>query len=187
MTGLELPGTEVRVVDENGHDVPRDGATVGEIIARGNIVMKGYWKQPEETARAIRDGWLYTGDMATMDSEGYVLIVDRKKDVILRGGENISSIEVEKALYSHPAVLECAVIAVPDDKWGEVPKAFVVLRDCIVCGSVELRRHCKATLAGYKVPASIEIVEALPKGGTGKIQKRRLREKYWHRQEKQVH
>jgi fatty-acyl-CoA synthase len=187
MTGLELPGTEVRVVDDNGDDVPCDGETVGEIIARGNIVMKGYWKQPEETARAIRDGWLYTGDMATMDSEGYVLIVDRKKDVILRGGENISSIEVEKALYSHPAVLECAVIAVPDDKWGEVPKAFVVLRDSIVCGSVELRRHCKATLAGYKVPASIEIVEALPKGGTGKIQKKRLREKYWRRQEKQVH
>lgn len=187
MTGLELPGTEVRVVDENGHDVPRDGATVGEIIARGNIVMKGYWKQPEETAQAIRDGWLYTGDIATMDSEGYVLIVDRKKDVILRGGENISSIEVEKALYSHPAVLECAVIAVPDDKWGEVPKGFVVLKDGIVCKMEDLRRHCKATLAGYKVPASIEIVEALPKGGTGKIQKKLLREKYWHRQEKQVH
>jgi len=187
MTGLELPGTEVRVVDENGHDVPRDGETVGEIIARGNIVMKGYWKQPEETAQAIRDGWLYTGDMATMDSEGYVLIVDRKKDIILRGGENISSIEVEKALYSHPAVLECAVIALPDDKWGEVPKAFVVIRDGIVCGTVELRLHCKATLAGYKVPASIEIVASLPKGGTGKIQKKLLRAKHWQGQEKQVH
>jgi len=186
MTGLELPGTEVRVVDENGHEVPRDGETVGEIIARGNIVMKGYWKQPEETAQAIRDGWLYTGDMATMDSEGYVLIVDRKKDIILRGGENISSIEVEKALYSHPAVLECAVIAVPDDKWGEVPKAFVVLRDSTSCEPEELRRHCKAILAGYKVPASIEMVEALPKGGTGKIQKKLLRERYWHGREKQV-
>jgi fatty-acyl-CoA synthase len=187
MTGLELPGTEVRVVDENGHDVPRDGETVGEIIARGNIVMKGYWKQPEETAQAIRDGWLYTGDMATMDSEGYVLIVDRKKDIILRGGENISSIEVEKALYSHSAVLECAVIAVPDDTWGEVPKAFVALREGIVCEPEELRLHCRATLAGYKVPASIEIVASLPKGGTGKIQKKQLRAEYWQGQEKQIH
>ncbi|MSO23476.1 MAG: long-chain-fatty-acid--CoA ligase [Acidobacteria bacterium] len=186
MTGLELPGTEVRVVDNSGDDVPRDGETVGEIIARGNIVMKGYWKQPEETAQAIRDGWLYTGDLATMDSEGYVLIVDRKKDIILRGGENISSIEVEKALYSHPAVLECAVIAVPDGKWGETPKAFVVLKDGVRCTMKDLRRHCKATLAGYKVPASIEMVEALPKGGTGKIQKKRLREKYWQGCEKQV-
>ena len=187
MTGLELPGTEVRVVDEHGHDVGRDGETVGEIITRGNIVMKGYWKQPEETAQAIRDGWLYTGDMATMDSEGYVLIVDRKKDIILRGGENISSIEVEKALYSHPAVLECAVIAIPDDTWGEVPKAFVALREGVVCEPDELRRHCKATLAGYKIPASIEIVASLPKGGSGKIQKKLLRAKYWQGQEKQIH
>jgi fatty-acyl-CoA synthase len=186
MTGLELPGTEVRVVDENGRDVPCDGETVGEIITRGNIVMKGYWKQPEETAQAIRDGWLYTGDMATMDSEGYVLIVDRKKDIILRGGENISSIEVEKALYSHPAVLECAVIAVPDDTWGEVPKAYVTLRDGLVCQPEDLRRHCKATLAGFKVPASIEVVASLPKGGTGKIQKKLLRAKHWQGQEKQI-
>ncbi|HEU0007906.1 MAG TPA: long-chain-fatty-acid--CoA ligase [Terriglobia bacterium] len=187
MTGLELLDTEVRVVDDSGYDVPRDGETVGEIIARGNIVMKGYWKQPEETAQAIRDGWLYTGDMATMDSEGYVLIVDRRKDIILRGGENISSIEVEKALYSHPAVLECAVIALPDEKWGEVPKAFVVIRDGIVCEPEDLRLHCKAILAGYKVPASVEIVTSLPKGGTGKIQKKLLRAKHWQGQEKQVH
>jgi len=187
MTGLELPGTEVRVVDENAHDVPHDGETVGEIITRGNIVMKGYLKQPEETAQAIRDGWLYTGDMATMDPEGYVLIVDRKKDIILRGGENISSIELEKALYSHPAVLECAVIAIPDNTWGEVPKAFIALREGMVCQPEELRRHCKAALAGYKVPASIEIVASLPKGGTGKIQKKLLRAKYWQGQEKQIH
>jgi fatty-acyl-CoA synthase len=160
---------------------------VGEIIARGNIVMKGYWKQPEETAEAIHDGWLYTGDMASMDSEGYVLIVDRKKDIIVRGGENISSIEVEKALYSHPAVLECAVIAVPDEKWGEVPKAFVALRVGTICEPEELQRHCRTTLAGYKVPASIELVASLPKGGTGKIQKKVLRAKYWQGQEKQIH
>ncbi|MCI0351564.1 MAG: AMP-binding protein, partial [Acidobacteriales bacterium] len=157
MTGLELPGTEVRVIDEEGNDVPRDGATVGEIIARGNIVMKGYWKQPAETAQAIRNGWLYTGDMATIDAEGYVLIVDRKKDIILRGGENIASIEVEKALYSHPAVLECAVIAVPDEKWGEAPKAFVVLKNGLSCTQADFRRHCKTLLAGYKVPATFEI------------------------------
>jgi fatty-acyl-CoA synthase len=187
MTGLELPGTEIRVVDDAGQDVPRDGETVGEIIVRSNIVMKGYWKQPEETARAIRDGWFYTGDMATMDSEGYILIVDRRKDIILRGGENISSIEVEKALYSHPAVMECAVIAVPDNKWGEVPKAFVVLKDGAVCEPEDLRRHCKAILAGYKVPASIKIVVSLPKGGTGKIQKKLLRAEFWQGQEKQVH
>ena len=187
MTGLELPGTEVRVVDENRRDVPCDGETVGEIIARGNIVMKGYWKQPEETAQAIQDGWFHTGDMATMDSEGYVLIVDRKKDIIVRGGENISSIEVEKALYAHPAVLECAVIAIPDEKWGEVPKAFIVLRDGAICKAEELQSYCRTVLAGYKVPASIEIVASLPKGGTGKIQKKLLREKYWRGQEKQVH
>ena len=187
MTGLELPGTEVRVVDTTGRDVPRDGETVGEIIARGNIVMKGYWKQPEETAQAIRDGWFYTGDMATMDSEGYVLIVDRKKDIIVRGGENISSIELEKVLYSHPAVMECAVIPIPDEKWGEVPKAFVVLRYGAVCQSDDLLRYCKSTLASYKVPASVEIVESLPKGGTGKIQKKLLREEYWRGQEKRVH
>lgn len=187
MTGLELPGGEVRVVDEDGNDVRPDGNTVGEIITRGNIVMKGYWRQPEETTKVFRDGWFCTGDMATIDAEGYVLIVDRKKDVIVRGGENISSIEVEKALYSHPEVLECAVIAIPDDKWGEVPKAFVVLKAGGGATPEELRRYCKAELAGFKIPAEFEIVEALPKGGTGKIQKRVLREKHWQGEEKRVH
>jgi len=185
MTGLELPGGEVRVVNEDGTDVLPDGKAVGEIMTRGNIVMKGYWKQPEETAKVFRDGWFYTGDMATIDSEGYVLIVDRKKDVIIRGGENIASIEVEKALYSHPGVLECAVIAIPDEKWGEVPKAFVVLKED---GPTieDLRKHCKTVLASYKIPAEFEIVNALPKGGTGKIQKRVLKEKYWQGHEKWV-
>jgi acyl-CoA synthetase (AMP-forming)/AMP-acid ligase II len=124
--------------------------------------------------------------MATIDSEGYVLIVDRKKDVIIRGGENISSIEVEKALYAHPAVLECAVIPIPDEKWGEVPKGFIVLKPGAAVTPEQLRLHCKSELAAFKVPAEFEIVEALPKGGTGKIQKRVLREKYWHGQEKRV-
>jgi fatty-acyl-CoA synthase len=186
-TGLELPGSEVRVVDEHGNDVPPDGAAVGEIITRSNIVMKGYWKQPHETDKVIRDGWFYTGDMATIDSEGYVVIVDRRKDVILRGGENISSVEVEKALYMHAAVLECAVIAVPDEKWGEVPLAFAVLKDGTTCSAQELREHCRHVLAAYKVPADFKIVPQLPKGGTGKIQKRQLREAYWASSEKQVH
>jgi fatty-acyl-CoA synthase len=186
-TGLELPGSEVRVVDENGSDVSADSQTVGEIIARSNVVMKGYWRQPEETKQVIQDGWLHTGDLAILDDEGYVVIVDRKRDVIIRGGENISSIEVEKALYSHAAVLECAVIAVPDETWGETPQAFVVLREGISCGPEELRAHCRKELAAYKVPASFEIVAALPKGGTGKIQKRLLRQQYWAEQDKQVH
>jgi fatty-acyl-CoA synthase len=186
-TGLELPGSEVRVVDENGSDVSADGQTVGEIITRSNVVMKGYWRQPEETQQVIRDGWLHTGDLATLDAEGYVFIVDRKKDVIIRGGENISSIEVEKALYTHAAVLECAVIAVPDETWGETPKAFVVLRDGALCTPDQLGQHCSKELAAFKVPGSFEIVTALPKGGTGKIQKRLLRQQYWAEQEKQVH
>jgi fatty-acyl-CoA synthase len=187
MTGLELPGSEIRVVDETGKDITPDGDSVGEIITRGNIVMKGYWKQPEETQNVIRDGWFYTGDLATIDPEGYVLIVDRKKDIIIRGGENISSIELEKALYAHVAILECAVIAVPDDKWGETPKAYVVLRDGASCTVDELRQHCKERLAAFKVPASFEIVATLPKGGTGKIQKRVLRQQYWAGKDKQVH
>jgi fatty-acyl-CoA synthase len=186
-TGLELPGSEVRVVDENGSDVSADGQTVGEIITRSNVVMKGYWRQPAETQQVIRDGWLHTGDLATLDPEGYVVIVDRKKDVIIRGGENISSIEVEKALYTHAAVMECAVIAVPDETWGETPKAFVVLRDGALCTPEQLLQHCSKELAAFKVPASFEIVTALPKGGTGKIQKKRLREPYWAKQDKQVH
>ena len=185
MTGLELPGSEVRVVDENGADVCNNGRSIGEIILRSNTVMKGYWKQPEETADAIRDGWLYTGDLATVDRENYLLIVDRKKDIIIRGGENIASIEIERILYSHPAVLECAVIAIPDSRWGECPVAFVVLRVGHPCSSEILMQHCRTRLASFKVPDRIELVNSLPKGGTGKIQKRVLRETYWARKDKQ--
>ncbi len=119
----------MRVVDEQGNPVARDGKTVGEIVTRTNGVMKGYWKNPEATAETIREGWLHTGDMATVDENGYIEIVDRKKDVIISGGENISSIEVEGVLYDHPAVLEAAVVAVPHEKWGEVPHAIVVIRE----------------------------------------------------------
>jgi len=149
--------------------------------------MAGYWKQPEDTAHAMRGGWFHTGDMATVDVEGYFLIVDRKKDIIISGGENISSIEVEKAIYSHPAVFECAVIAVPDDRWGEVPKALVVLKPGEALGEKDLIDYCRTRLPGFKLPKSIEFLEVLPKGGTGKILKKELREQYWRGYEKRVH
>src|ERR1700739_2814453 len=128
MTGCAIPGVELRVVDFEDNDVPRDGRTMGEIIARSDGVMAGYWKQPEASAEALRGGWFHTGDMAVMKEDGYILIVDRQKDIIVSGGENISSLELEKTLCSHSAVYEVAVIPVPDPKWGEVPKALVVVK-----------------------------------------------------------
>ncbi|MEW6131389.1 MAG: long-chain-fatty-acid--CoA ligase [Acidobacteriota bacterium] len=187
MTGYPMPGIEMSIMDADDNHLPRDGATAGEIVVRADNVMAGYWKLPEETARLIRDGWFHTGDMAVVDAEGYYLIVDRKKDIIISGGENISSIEVEKAIYSNPAVLECAVIAVPDDKWGEVPKAIVVLKQGEQMTEEALIAYCKTQLPGFKVPKSIEFRDELPKGGTGKILKKELREAYWQGQEKRVH
>jgi len=184
--GHALAGTEVRVVDVHGNDVKPDGEEVGEVIIRGDVVMAGYWKQPEATERAIRDGWLHTGDLATMDEEGYFLIVDRDKDMILSGGENIASAEIERILCAHPAVLECAVIAVPDEKWGEAPKALVVLRTGQSTSEAEILDHCLRHLAGFKVPKSVEFVPSLPKGGTGKILKKVLREPYWAGRKRRV-
>ncbi len=186
MTGIPLIGVDVRVVDDKGVDVPSDGTSVGEVVVRSNHVMKGYWNQPRETERAIRDGWFYTGDMGTLDEEGYLLIVDRKKDIIISGGENIASIEIENCIAAHPAVLECAVIPVPDAKWGEVPLAFVVLQSGARASEEEILDHCRKNLAGFKCPRFVEIREALPKGGTGKILKRELRERYWASHAKRV-
>jgi fatty-acyl-CoA synthase len=183
MTGYAIPGVELRVVDPNDQDVPRDEHSVGEIIARSDGVMKGYWQQPEATAEALRGGWFHTGDMATWNEDSYILIVDRKKDIIISGGENISSLEVEKALLSHPAVLEAAVIPVPDEKWGEVPKALVVLKPNAQAGEIELIEHCRSRLAHYKCPRSVEFLESLPRTGTGKVLKRDLRKKYWQDRE----
>ncbi len=185
--GFAMAGHEIRVVDPQGRDVKPDGKEVGEIVVRSDVVMAGYWKQPEETARVIRDDWFYTGDLATIDEEGYILIVDRAKDMILSGGENIASAEIERILYAHPSVLECAVIAVPDDKWGEAPKALVTLRPGHNTTEAELLEHCRTHLAGFKVPKSVEFVENLPKGGTGKILKKVLREKYWAGKTRRVH
>ncbi len=186
-TGYAIVGVEVRVVNEQGREVLADGRTVGEIVTRSNVVMEGYFKDPKATAEAIRDGWFYTGDMATIDAEGYLNIVDRKKDIIISGGENISSVEVENTLSMHPAVYECAVLAVPDEQWGEVPKALVVLKPGGKATEGELIQFCREQLAHFKVPKSVEFFDSLPKGGTGKILKAELREKYWVGFAKRVH
>jgi acyl-CoA synthetase (AMP-forming)/AMP-acid ligase II len=186
-TGREFIGVELRVVDEQGREVKKDEKEVGEIIVKGDIVTKGYWKLPEETKKSIRDGWLHTGDMAVMDEEGYVTIVDRKKDMILTGGENVYSTEVENVLYMHPAILECAVIGIPDQKWGEAVKGFVVLKSGQKATEQEIIQFCKERLAHYKAPKSIDFIGALPRIGSGKIHKKVLRDKYWEGYEKKVH
>jgi fatty-acyl-CoA synthase len=183
MTGYAIPGVDLRVVDPNDNDVPHDGQSIGEIIVRGDGVMEGYWRQPEASAEALRGGWFHTGDMATLNEDGYALIVDRKKDIIVSGGENISSLELEKAILAHPAVLEVGVIPVPDAKWGEVPKALVVLKPNAAATEPELIEFCRARLAHYKCPRSFEFVDSLPKTGTGKILKKDIRKKYWQGQD----
>jgi acyl-CoA synthetase (AMP-forming)/AMP-acid ligase II len=185
--GYAVPGCEIRVVDPEGRDIESDGKQIGEVIVRGDIVMAGYWRQPEASAQAIRDEWFHTGDIATIDDEGYILIVDRAKDMVLSGGENIATAEVERVLYQHPAVLECAVIAIPDDIWGEVPKAIITLRDRQNATEEEILEHCREHLASFKVPHSVEFADSLPKGGTGKILKKVLREKYWAGRDRRVH
>jgi len=186
-TGLPIVGVRLRVVHENGEDVRPDGQDIGEIIVRSNVVMNGYLHNPEATKEAIVDGWFHTGDMAVLDDEGYVLIVDRKKDIIISGGENISSAEVENAIYSHPAVFECAVVAAPDEQWGEVPAAIVVLKPGMTLTAEELIGYLRERIAHFKVPKIVEFRTELPKGGTGKILKRELREPFWEGYEKRVH
>jgi fatty-acyl-CoA synthase len=157
-------------------EVPADGRTMGEIMFRGNIVMKGYLKNETATREAFAGGWFHTGDLAVLEPDRYVKIRDRSKDVIISGGENISSIEVEDALYRHPAVLACAVVARPDAKWGETPLAFVELKEGATTTAAELTAHCRELLAGYKVPREFRF-EPIPKTSTGKIQKFQLRER----------
>lgn len=179
MTGYAIPGVELRVADADGNDVPRDGKSIGEILARGDSVMAGYWKQPEATTEAFRGGWFHTGDMAVWNEDAYLLILDRKKDIIVSGGENISSLEVEKAVLTNPAVLEIAIVPIPDAKWGEVPHAIVVLKPGAKLTEADLIAFCRERIAHYKCPRSAEFVAQLPKTGTGKILKRDLRKKYW--------
>ena len=174
--GVEcLAAAEVRVVDENGGEVPKDGQTLGEIIIRGNAVMAGYYRDPEATARAIRDGWFYSGDAAVVHADGYLEIRDRWKDVIISGGENISSIEIEGTLLRHSAVQEVAVVGVPHEKWGETPQAFIVLKLGAAATEEELRQFCRKHLAAFKVPSGFSFITDLPKTATGKIQKFVLR------------
>lgn len=180
MTGFAFPCVELRVVDANDNDVPCDGQAIGEIVARADGVMEGYWRQPAASAEALRGGWFHTGDMATINADGYLLIVDRKKDIIVSGGENISSLELEKAILAHPAIFEVCVIPVPDEKWGEVPKALVVLKPNSTPSEAELVEFCRSRLAHYKCPRAFEFVASLPKTATGKILKKEIRKKYWH-------
>ncbi|HKH04906.1 MAG TPA: AMP-binding protein [Acidimicrobiales bacterium] len=164
-------------------------AASGEVLARSNTVLDGYWEQPDATADALEDGWFHTGDGGTMDDEGYLTISDRKKDVIISGGENVSSIEVEDVLFSHPAVAEVAVIGVPDEKWGETVKALVVLAegtDPATVTAQDLIDHCRARLTHYKCPTSVDVHEALPRTATGKLQKFKLRAPYWEGHDRQV-
>ncbi len=178
--------TRVRVVDEAGHDVPKDGSTPGEIIVQSEANMVGYWRKPELTAATLRDGWMWTGDVAVWDAEGYVFIVDRAKDMIISGGENIYSTQVEAAIHKHPGVLECAVIGVPDDEWGEAVKAVVVMKPGETATEQEIIDIAREHLASYQKPRSVDFVESLPKAPTGKILKRDLRDPYWQTQEKKV-
>ena len=174
--GVELVTSgELRVVDTDGTEVPHDGETLGEIVVRGNVVMLGYYRDPEATARAIAGGWFHTGDAAVVHPDGYVEIRDRLKDVIISGGENISSVEVEGVLHRHPAVQEVAIVGVPHERWGESPRAFVVLKRGASATEDELRDFARARLAHFKVPSTVSFVPELPKTATGKIQKFVLR------------
>ena len=159
-----------------GNDVPRDGMTMGEVMMRGNNVMLGSYNNPEATAKAFEGGWFHSGDLAVMHGDGYIELRDRAKDIVISGGENISSIEVEKVLYEHPAVLEAAIVAVPDEKWGEVPKAFVGLKPGQPASAGELIEFCRARLAHFKCPKYVEF-GLLPRTATGKIRKNELRAK----------
>ena len=173
--GVAFPMMEgLGVVDDQMRPVPRDGATQGEIVMRGNSVMKGYLKNPEATAKAFKGGWFHSEDIAIQHPDGYVQIADRAKDIIISGGENVSSVEVEGALMHHAAVSLCAVVAMPDEKWGEVPCAFVELKEGATATADELIGHVRSRLAGFKTPKRVEFVE-LPKTSTGKIQKFELR------------
>ncbi|SDK78060.1 long-chain-fatty-acid--CoA ligase [Natronorubrum texcoconense] len=191
--GLAYLGTEVRVVDEDGNDVPRDDETIGEIVVRGNQIMEKYWNKPEETEEAFNDrieGYYHMGDLATVDENGMVSIQDRKKDIIISGGENISSIELEDTLFDHPEISDVAVIPAPSDQWGETPKAFVVPEggdpDDPGVTVDELVDFTRDNLAGYKVVREIEFVEELPTTATGKVQKYELRQEEWEDEDRMV-
>lgn len=186
-TGRPYIGAEVKVVRDDGQEVAKNGIEVGEIVARGPTITRGYWKQPEATALAIKDGWFHTGDLAVIDEHGYINIVDRAKDMIISGGENVYSTEVEYAIYEHSAVAECAVFGIPDERWGETVHAVIVKKpghDAVK--EDDFIAFVKEKLASYKAPRSVEFMSELPKTGSGKIYKKEMREKYWAGRMKQV-
>jgi acyl-CoA synthetase (AMP-forming)/AMP-acid ligase II len=182
--GRAAPGIEVRVVDEN--DEPAAPGEIGEITVRGDNVMLGYWKNAELTAETLRGGWLHTGDMGTLDEEGYIFLKDRKADMIVTGGENVYPKETEDALYEHPAVRECAVVSSPDPRWGERVQAVVALKDGHTASEEELIEHCKTRLAGYKCPKAVEIWDELPKTTVGKILRRDVKRRFWEGAERSI-
>ena len=186
-TGRPFFACEVKVVREDGVEVERNDEEVGEIIARGPNVTSGYWKKPDITKETIKNGWIHTGDLAVVDKAGYINIVDRKKDMIITGGENVYSTEVEHILYDHPAVYECAVIGIPDERWGETIKAYIVNNDGISTTEGEIIAFVKEKLAHYKAPRQVEFIKELPKTGSGKIYKKQLRDMVWREHEKKVH
>ncbi len=188
MAGWPLQGCEIRVVDTELRYVPRDMESIGEVVIAGDLVMDGYYRDPEATAAAITGGWLHTGDMAVWNPDNFIHIVDRQKDIIISGGENISSIEVEKALAAHDSVAEAAVVGAPDLTWGEIPVAIIVLNVGAECSEAELHAFAARRVAKFKLPRRYEFrTEPLPKGGTGKVLKRELREPFWHGMERRVH
>jgi len=176
--GFPMVGVEYKVIDESGNEVHWDGETVGELPVRGDMVMKGYLNKKEETEEALSDGWYHTGDLVAMGPDGSLYIRDRKKDIIISGGENISSLEIEQVLYSHPDILECAVIGKKDSKWGEIPKAIVVLKSGVRLKPQEIVDFTREHLAHFKALREAEIIEKMPRGGTGKILKDVLRKQF---------
>jgi fatty-acyl-CoA synthase len=185
--GWAIPGAVIRVVDEEMRDVPRDMRAVGEVVAMSDHVMDGYYRDPKATEAVMTGVWFHTGDMAVWDESGCIQIVDRKKEIIISGGENISSIEVECAIFAHPSVLECAVVAAPDAKWGEVPAAIICLKPNTTLTEAELIAFVEERLGHFKIPRRVEFsTEPLPKTGTGKIRKMLLKERYWQGKEKRV-
>ena len=182
--GRETTAVRVRVVDDEDREVP--AGQMGEIVVRGDLVMKGYWRKPEATADTLRGGWLHTGDIGCLDSDGYLYITDRKKDMIISGGSNIYPREIEEVICRHPAVFEVAVIGIPDEKWGETVKALVVPREGMRATEAEIIEHCKRHMASYKKPQSVEFLPALPKNAYGKVLKRELRDRYWAGRQRKV-
>jgi fatty-acyl-CoA synthase len=184
--GVPYVNAEVHVLDEEMNPVPEDGKTRGEIVMKGNNVVKGYYKEPDTTAHAFRGGVFHSGDVAVVHENGYIEVMDRAKDIIISGGENIASVEIEKVLYEHPGVLEVCVVPTPDEKWGEVPKAFIITKSGTDLTDDEIISFCRERMAHFKCPKKVAFVEGFPKTSTGKIQKYLLREKEFEGRKKRV-